>query len=177
VRSRCFWRLSGTYTAFAGSLTERMALMKVRRLGRTEMQVARIGFGGMTIPKVSVEQAVATINRALDLGVNFIDTARIYGNGDSERKIGRVMEQRRNEVYLSSRTPNTSYDGIRKAIDESLEALRTDYIDLYEGHDVSTSARYEPLMRKGGGLQALKEAKEEGKIRHIGFTKPRQQRG
>jgi len=144
--------------------------MEVRRLGKTEMQVSRIGFGGMTIPKVSFEQAVATINRALDLGVNFIDTARAYGNGDSERKIGRVMADRRDEAYLSSRTPDTSYDGIRKAIDESLEALRTDYIDLYEPHDVSSAARYDPLMRKGGGLQALREAKEEGKIRHIGFT-------
>jgi len=144
--------------------------MEVRRLGKTEMQVSRIGFGGMTIPKVSVEQALATINRALDLGVNFIDTARIYGNGDSERKIGRVMEDRRGEVYLSSRTPDTSYDGMKKAVDESLEALRADYIDLYEPHDVSTQARYDPLMRKGGGLKALKEAKEEGKIRHIGFT-------
>jgi len=144
--------------------------MEVRRLGKTEMQVSRIGFGGMTIPQVSVEQAVATINRALDLGVNFIDTARIYGNGDSERKIGRVMADRRDEVYLSSRTPDTTYDGIKKAIDESLEALRTNYIDLYEPHDVSSSALYDPLMRKGGGLQALREAKQEGKIGHIGFT-------
>jgi len=144
--------------------------MEMRRLGRTEMQVSRIGFGGMTIPKVSVEQAAATINRALDLGVNFIDTARAYGNGDSEGKIGRVMEHRRGDVYLSSRTPDTAYDGMKKAIDESLEALRTDYIDLYEAHDVSSSARYDPLMQKGGGLKALKEAKEEGKIGHIGFT-------
>jgi len=144
--------------------------MEVRRLGRTKMQVSRIGFGGMTIPKVGVKQALATINKALDLGVNFIDTARVYGNGDSERKIGRVMEDRRHEVYLSSRTPDTSYHGMKRAIDESLEALRTDYIDLYEPHDVSSTASYDSLMRKGGGLQALREAKEEGKIRHIGFT-------
>ena len=115
--------------------------MEIRRLGKTEMRVSRIGFGGMTIPNVDVEEALATINRALELGVNFIDTARAYGNGDSERKIGRVMESRRGEVYLSSRTPNTSYDGIKRAIDESLAALRTDYIDLYEPHDVSTNVR------------------------------------
>lgn len=144
--------------------------METRRLGKTDMQVARLGFGGMTIPKVDVEQAVATVERALDLGVNFIDTARVYGKGDSERKIGLVMEHRRDEAYLSSRIPDTTYDGIKRAIDESLEALRTDYIDLYEPHDVSTQARYQPLMRKGGGLKALQEAKDEGKIRHIGFT-------
>ena len=60
--------------------------MEKRRLGRTEMKVSRIGFGGMTIPNVSVDQAVATIIRALDLEVNFIDTARAYGKGDSESK-------------------------------------------------------------------------------------------
>jgi len=144
--------------------------MEIRRFGKTEMQVARIGFGGMTIPKVSVEQAVATVNRALDFGVNFVDTARLYGKGDSERKIGQVMEKRRQEVYLSSRTPDSSYDGVKRGIEESLEALRTDYIDLYEPHDVSTQARYEPLMRKRGGLKALQEARDEGIIRHIGFT-------
>lgn len=144
--------------------------METRRLGKTEMQVARLGFGGMTLPKVDVDQAVATVERAIDLGVNFIDTARVYGKGDSERKIGRVMEHRRDEVFLSSRVPETTYDGMKRAIDESLEALRTDYIDLYEPHDVSTQARYEPLMRKGGGLKALQQARDEGKIRHIGFT-------
>lgn len=144
--------------------------MEIRQLGRTGMQVARIGFGGMTIPKVDLEQATATINRALDLGVNFIDTARSYGRGDSERKIGHAVKGRRTEVYLSSRTPNTSYDGMKEALDQSLEALGTDYIDLYEPHDVSTSERYDSLMRRDGGLKALQEARDEGKIRHIGFT-------
>ncbi len=144
--------------------------METRRLGKTGMQVARIGFGGMTIPKVSVDQAVATLNRALDLGVNFIDTARAYGKGDSERKIGRVMKYRRNEVYLSSRSPDMSYKGMKKALEESLRALQTDYIDLYAPHDVSTEAKYDQLTADRGGLKALREAKEQGKIRHIGLT-------
>ncbi|MFW6161562.1 MAG: aldo/keto reductase [Planctomycetota bacterium] len=144
--------------------------METRRLGKTDMQVARLGFGGMTIPKVDVDQAVATVEKALDLGVNFIDTARAYGKGDSERKIGRVMEHRRKEAFLSSRVPDATYDGIKRAIDESLDALRTDYIDLYEPHDVSTHDRFQALMAKGGGLKALQEARDEGTIRHIGFT-------
>ena len=126
--------------------------MEARRPGRTEMQVARTGFGGMTIPKVDVEQAVATIETALGLGVNFIDTGRAYGKGDGERKIRRVMEHRRDKGYLNSQTPDTTYDGIKKAIDQSLEALRTHYIDLYEAHDVPTQAPHNPLMREGGGL-------------------------
>jgi len=144
--------------------------MEIRELGNTGMRVARVGFGGMTIPRVDVDQAVATLNRALDLGVNFVDTARTYGRGDSERKIGIVMEERRSEVYLSSRSPDPDYDGMWRSIDASLQALRTDYIDLYEGHDVSTQAKHRQLMASDGGLKALQEAKDEGLIRHIGFT-------
>jgi predicted aldo/keto reductase-like oxidoreductase len=144
--------------------------METHRLGKTGMQVAHIGFGGMTIPRVGVERAVATLNRALDLGVNFFDTARIYGKGDSERKIGRVMKYRRSEVYLSSRSPDMSYEGMKRAVEESLLALQTDYIDLYEPHDVSSEAKYEQLTANRGGLKALREAKEQGKIRHIGLT-------
>ena len=144
--------------------------MDVRVLGRTGMKVKRLGFGGMTIPHVDVDQAVATVNRALDLGVNFVDTARVYAEGDSERKIGRVMKHRRGECFLSSRSTDMSRDGMKRAIDESLEALQTDYIDLYEPHDVSTRAKYEQMMSKDGALAALREARAEGKIRHVGFT-------
>ena len=144
--------------------------METRELGNTGMRVRRIGFGGMTIPQVDDAQAVETLNRALDLGVNFIDTARIYGQGDSERKIGLVMKDRRRECYLSSRGPDMSYEGMKRAIDESLTLLQTDVIDLYEPHDVSSQSKHQQLMSPNGALRALNEAKEEGKIRHIGFT-------
>ncbi len=144
--------------------------METRRLGKTELQVSRIGFGGMTIPGVSKEQAVATVHKALDLGINFIDTARAYGNGDSEAKIGEVMRTRRDECYLSSRSPKMDYQGMQAAIDESLRTLGVDYIDLYEPHDVSRTDMYERLMSEDGALKALHEAKQAGKIRLIGVT-------
>ena len=141
--------------------------MERRRLGRTGLEVTRIGFGGMTIPGVSKEQAVVTVHKALDLGINFVDTARAYG--DSEAKIGEVMKTRRDECYLSSRSPQWDYEGMKANIDESLRALGVDYIDLYEPHDVSTTARYQAVMNEGG-IDALYEAKEAGKIRFIGVT-------
>ncbi len=141
--------------------------MERRRLGRTGLQVSRIGFGGMTIPGVSKKQAVATVHKALDLGINFVDTARAYG--DSEEKIGEVMKTRREECYLSSRSPEWDYEGMKANIDESLRTLGVDYIDLYEPHDVSTTARYQAVMAEGG-IDALYEAKEAGKIRFIGVT-------
>jgi len=133
------------------------------------MEVSRIGFGGMTIPHVSKKQAVATVHKALDLGVNFIDTARAYGQGDSEAKIGEVMKTRRDECYLSSRSVQRDYKGMKANIDKSLRTLGVDYIDLYEPHDVSTTARYDAVMKEGG-IDALHEAKEAGKIRFIGVT-------
>jgi len=144
--------------------------METRTLGRTGLEVKRLGFGGMTLPGVDVDEAVATVHKALDLGVNFIDTARAYGGGDSERKIGRVMKDRRGECFLSSRTTDMSYEGMKRDIDESLKALQTDHLDLYEPHDVSTSQKYAQLMASSGALRALKEAKAEGKIAHVGFT-------
>ena len=141
--------------------------MEKRRLGRTDLEVSRIGFGGMTIPDVSQKQAVATVHKALDLGINFVDTARIYG--DSEAKIGKVMKTRRDECYLSSRSPEWDYEGMKANIDESLRTLGVDYIDLYEPHDVSTTARYQAVMAEGG-IDALYEAKAAGKIRFIGVT-------
>jgi len=133
------------------------------------MEVSRIGFGGMTIPHVSKKQAVATVHKALDLGVNFLDTARVYGDGDSESKIGEVMKTRRDECYLSSRSPKMDYEGMKANIDESLQTLGVDYVDLYEPHDVSTTGMYKTLMNEGG-IDALHEAKEAHKLRFIGVT-------
>lgn len=141
--------------------------MERRKLGRTGLEVSRIGFGGMTIPGVSKEQAVATIHRALDLGINFIDTARAYG--DSEDKIGEVVKTRREECYISSRSPMMDYEGMKASIDDSLQTLGVDYLDLYEPHDVSTTTKYETLMNEGG-IDAVYEAKEAGNIHLLGVT-------
>lgn len=142
--------------------------MEIKRFGRTNFMVKRIGFGGMTIPEVSSREAEATLNKALDLGVNFIDTAKAYG--DSEERIGYVMKKRRDECYLSSRSPDMSYKGMKKDLENSLRRLRTDYIDLYEPHDVSTTSKFNQLFSENGALKALKEAQGEGKIKSIGFT-------
>lgn len=129
---------------------------------------SHLGFGGMTIPRVGKKEAVATVNKALDLGVNFIDTAAGYG--DSEEKIGQVMKTRREECFLSSRIPDADKAKMASAIDRSLRRLKTDRIDIYEAHDVSTQARYELLLGQGRGIEALQEAREAGKIRFVGFT-------
>ncbi len=144
--------------------------MEKRRLGRTDIMASRLGFGGMTIPRVSKKEAVATLQKALDLGVNFIDTAAAYGRGDSEEKIGQVMKTRRHECFLSSRTKDADKAGMARAIDKSLRRLKTDQIDVYGSHDVSTQARYDLLLGPGRAIEALQKARDAGKIRFIGVT-------
>ena len=142
--------------------------MQYRRLGRTNLKVSAIGHGTISIPDVSEEQAVATIHRALDLGINFIDTGRVYG--DSEDKIGKVMKTRREECILCSKTIENEASGAMKSLDASLKALGTDKIDIYCAHGTNVIRRYERIMMRGGALDALKKARAQGKIDYIGFS-------
>jgi uncharacterized protein len=142
--------------------------MQKRRLGRTELNVSVIGFGGIKLPGVPKDDAVKIINRALDLGINFIDTARNYG--DSEEKIGYVLKDRRNECYIATKTANLESSGLMQELETSLRNLQTDVIDLYQLHSVSDSDAYKKVMSSGGALEGAKKAQSQGKIRHIGIS-------
>ena len=107
--------------------------MPKRTLGRTGFQVGLFSLGGEATVQIRErrDKAVEIIHRALDLGVNYIDTAPTYGGGGSEENIGEVMRSRREEVFLASKTGNRTYDGTMRLIEQSLERLQTDYLDLY----------------------------------------------
>ncbi|MBS7625365.1 aldo/keto reductase [Candidatus Bathyarchaeota archaeon] len=139
-----------------------------RRLGRTNLMVSIIGFGAIKLPQVDLETSTKVLNRALDLGMNFIDTARSYG--DSEEKIGFALSGRRDEFYLSTKTHALTYDDAVKDIERSLKSLRTDYIDIYMCHNPNHPSKFEKVMSPNGPLKALKEAKSKGIIGHIGFS-------
>jgi len=142
--------------------------MKYKMLGNTGMRVSVIGFGGIKLPGVSQEVANATINRELDLGVNFIDTARAYG--DSENKIGVATKGRRDEFFIATKTGQRTAQGAKEDLMRSLKELDMDRIDLWQLHSVSDRGLYEKVMAPGGALEAAKWAKEEGLIDHIGIT-------
>jgi predicted aldo/keto reductase-like oxidoreductase len=135
--------------------------MKFRPLGATGLKVSVIGFGGIKLPNLPFQEAVKVVRKALDLGVNFIDTARIYK--DSERKIGEAIKNRREACYIATKTAG-------KDLETSLEALGVDYIDLMQLHSVSDRETYHSVMRQGGALEALKEARKKGWIGHIGVS-------
>jgi len=139
-----------------------------RRLGKTELMVSIIGFGGIKLPAVERKTAYEVLNRALDLGINFFDTARGYG--DSEEKIGWAIGERRDEFYVSTKSAALTAEEMERDIKTSLERLQTDHIDLYMCHNLRHSESYDKAMGPGGAMEALKKAKLEGIIGHIGFS-------
>ncbi|MHC1759903.1 MAG: aldo/keto reductase [Negativicutes bacterium] len=142
--------------------------MEKRRLGRTGMEVSCIGFGALPMQRCTMDEAGEVLHAALDSGINFIDTARAYT--DSEEKIGRHISSRRREYYLATKSLKRTKEGMAQDIDTSLRLMKTDYIDLYQIHNVKKRAEYEQAMGPGGALAALKEAQQAGKIRFIGIT-------
>ena len=142
--------------------------MQTVTLGTTNITVNKNGFGALPIQRISNEDAVYLIHKAYDAGITFFDTARFYT--DSECKLGEALEGIRDKVYIATKTGATTAEGFWKDLETSLRNLRTDYVDLYQFHNPSFS----PKPRDGSGLyEAILEAKEQGKIRHIGITNHR----
>jgi predicted aldo/keto reductase-like oxidoreductase len=142
--------------------------MQTVRLGKTELQVTRVGFGGIPIQRPSEEEAIAVVQRCLDLGVNVIDTANAYTN--SEERIGKAIAGRREGLVLATKTAARDRKTALEHLELSLERLNVESIDLWQLHNVSSSAAYEQVLGPGGALESAQQALEAGKIRHIGIT-------
>jgi aryl-alcohol dehydrogenase-like predicted oxidoreductase len=121
-----------------------------RPLGKTGYQVTIYGLGGLfTLARHDRhDEAVEIVNRALDLGVNYIDTSALYGAGASELNIGTVMRERRDEVFLASKSHDYTYDGTMALVQQSLRRLQTDHIDLYQHHFLGRLGELEQLGRR-----------------------------
>jgi len=145
--------------------------MQKRRLGKTGLNVSVIGFGGIKLPGVQPDDATEVLNKALDWGINFFDTARGYG--DSEEKIGKAISHRRDEFFISTKSGARDADQMKREIEKSLKNLKTDYIDLYLCHNLRLPEQYDTVMSSSGALSALKEAKSQGIIKQIGFSSHR----
>jgi hypothetical protein len=148
------------------------APMPERPLGRTGHMVRLYSLGA----QAAIEQAdkhdvaIAIINRAIDLGVNYIDTAARYGRGISQTYIGEAMKTRRREVFLASKTHDRTRDGSLQILDESLKLLQTDHLDLWQLHNVRTDEEVEQILGKGGAIEAMLKARDEKMVRFLGIT-------
>ena len=146
--------------------------MPTRSFGKTGYKVGVLSLGGQaTIEKQGTEEeSEKIINRAIDLGVNYIDTAASYGKGQSQLNIGRVMKTRRSEVWLSTKTHDRTYDGSMRLLEESLKNLQTDHLDLWQLHNIKRQDEVDAVFSNEGAIKALEKAKSEGIVRHLGMT-------
>ncbi len=142
--------------------------MEKRILGKTGAMLSVIGFGGIVVRNATPGEASASVKRAIDAGVNYFDVAPSYG--DAEVKLGPALEPYRSNVFLSNKTGKRTRDEAREELEQSLKHLRTNHFDLYQHHAVTSLEQVDTILGKGGAMETFLEAKEEGKIRHIGFS-------
>lgn len=148
--------------------------MPTRNLGKTGFRVGIFSLGGQAALERGNNRDVAVpiIERALDLGVNYIDTSSIYGGPErwSEQYVGEVMKRRRKEAFLATKTRERTRDDSMRMIEKSLKLLNTDHVDLWQLHDIGTMTDVNQVFAKGGAIEALQEAREQGMVRYLGFT-------
>ncbi len=142
--------------------------MEYRRLGKTDLKVSVIGFGGIPVQRIDTTSAERVVERAVELGINFFDTARAYT--DSEEKLGVALKAHRDQVIIATKSMARDKKSMAEDIDKSLRTMGVDYIDLYQMHNVKDKGTLEQVLGVNGALAALIEAKEKGRIRHIGVT-------
>lgn len=142
--------------------------MRKITLGKTNITVNKNGFGALPIQRISEKDAVYLLHKAYDHGIDFYDTARFYT--DSEEKLGLAFADRRDKVYIASKTGAENPADFWKELETTLRNLKTDYLDIYQFHNIS----FCPRPGDGSGMyEAMLKAKEQGKIRHIAITNHR----
>ncbi|MFH1138057.1 MAG: aldo/keto reductase [Pseudomonadota bacterium] len=143
-------------------------MLKKRRLGRTEMMVSELGFGGIPIIPLPEPEAVGVVRHCFDRGINFFDTANMYA--DSEIKIGKALADARSDIYLATKTTERSLAGANAHLELSLKQLGVDHIDLYQLHNLMKPEEIKEAFGPGGVYPAVEKARREGRVKHIGFS-------
>lgn len=142
--------------------------MQRRPFGQTGEQVSILGFGGFHLIEITADDAGELMNRYLDAGGNYIETAAEYG--DSELKVGRGVGHRRDEFLLATKVLPRDRDGALAQLEDSLRRLRTDHVDVWFMHSVNDVATADQLLSPGGALEAAEQAKKDGKVRFVGIS-------
>jgi predicted aldo/keto reductase-like oxidoreductase len=163
------------------SLTDKMALgadpsssgtLPYRTLGRSGEKVSMVGLGGYHIGHPSDEQlSIRLVRTALDNGMNFLDNCWDYNGGQSEIRMGKALRDGyRQKAFLMTKIDGQTKQAATQQLEESLRRLQTDHIDLLQFHEVIRETDPARIMGPGGGMEAVLEARKQGKVRYIGFT-------
>jgi hypothetical protein len=141
-----------------------MRINKIR-LGRTNLLVSEVAFGGIPVMRLGFDEGAELVRKSIDLGVDFIDTAHDYG--DSEEKIGEALKSfSREKIVLSSKSPGRDRETFEEHLSASLQRLKTDYIDIYHLHHVSSEETFDKVFAPGGAVEGLEDAVKAGKVRY-----------
>jgi len=147
-----------------------MTVLGRKPLGNTGLDLSILGMGGFHQCEVDSGTVAEVADEFIALGGNYIETARSYGNGGSESKIGRAIAGRREKLVLASKTVQRIGEDVWRELNESLAELQTDHLDLYFIHNVFTSEDISAITAPGGALEAFLRAKDEGLIKHIAIS-------
>lgn len=139
-----------------------------RSLGRTGKMLSIIGFGGIVVMDATPDEAALRVKQAIDAGINYFDVAPSYGN--AEVMLGPALEPYRKDVFLACKTQMRTKTEARAELEQSLKNLRTDHFDLYQHHAVTSLKEVDAILGPGGAMEAFLEARNEGKIKFIGFS-------
>ena len=159
-------------TSLGKKLSHAAETVPTRTLGRTGEKISMVGLGGYHIGMQSDEQeSIRIIRTALDSGINFLDNCWDYNGGQSEIRMGKALRDGyRQKAFLMTKIDGRTKQAASQQIEESLRRLQTDHIDLMQFHEVIRDNDPDRIFAKGGGMEAVVEAKQQGKIRYIGFT-------
>ncbi len=141
-----------------------------RRPFKDGIKLSVIGCGGIVLVGQDQKAANEEVARSVDRGVNYFDVAPSYGRGEAERKLGPALKPYRDKVFLAEKTGKRDANSARLELEQSLKILETDHFDLYQFHAVTSLEQVEQILGPGGALEAFIKAREQGKIRYIGFS-------
>jgi aryl-alcohol dehydrogenase-like predicted oxidoreductase len=147
--------------------------MESRPFGKTGESFPILSFGGQRIVDghgCSEEEAIEIVHTAIDRGIRYFDTAWVYSRGQAETRLGKVVKHRRSEMWIATKVFDTTCDGARRQLEESLTRLQTDHVNEWRFHDVHSYARLDAFTGKGGSLETAIQAREEGLVRHISIS-------
>jgi len=146
--------------------------MPRRELGRTGLRVSVVAFSGLALTHYEQAECTAGVHRAFDKGLNYYDVAPAYGKeGACEIRLGVALQGlKRSDYVLACKTKARDKDGCRQELERSLTRLKTDYFDLYQLHHLVKPEDVNKTLGSGGAMETILKAREEGKIRHIGFS-------
>ncbi len=157
---------SGSFKAQSAEIS-RLPLPR-RMLGRTGVELSIIGLGGVVLQDESAQRTQVIVKQAIAQGIDYFDVAPSYGN--AEELLGLALSPFRDKVFLACKTQKRDRQGAEEELNQSLQRLRTDYLDLYQMHALTDVREVNQALGRGGAIEAFLQAKEAGKIKHLGFS-------